>query len=267
MPQSVMSSCIHGASKLSFYHMQKRKRFLLSLQNRITCISKHNCYTPLRIHGGLGKREPHGVLIRPYTIIKESGPSCIGVIARSLHFSSMSMRNTSANTASGPNDDFRTPLSSAAITPIRGSTPVPQIQVRQTSTSARSPKSAPVRILMLHGFTQSGDLFHHKTRALEKVLQKALPEGCELVYPTAPNRLKPSDLPGALETGDVKGEEEEGDYWAWARWNEGMDEYIGLEETWKALSEVLEEKVRLSIILYDLCIHPGSKNFYYNITS
>lgn len=49
---------------------------------------------------------------------------------------------------------------------------------------------------MLHGFTQSGPLFRAKTRALEKLLAKHLsPTPLELVYPTAPILLQPSDVP------------------------------------------------------------------------
>lgn len=57
-----------------------------------------------------------------------------------------------------------------------------------------SPKK-PIKILMLHGFTQSGPLFHAKTRALEKNLQKAFPAGISLSYPTAPIQLFKSDIP------------------------------------------------------------------------
>ncbi|KAG4415009.1 hypothetical protein IFR04_011830, partial [Cadophora malorum] len=32
-----------------------------------------------------------------------------------------------------------------------------------------------LKILMLHGYTQSGPLFHAKTRALEKLLTKSFP--------------------------------------------------------------------------------------------
>lgn len=50
---------------------------------------------------------------------------------------------------------------------------------------------------MLHGYTQSGPLFHAKTKALEKHLQKSLAAlgGVQLVYPTGPARLRMDDLP------------------------------------------------------------------------
>ncbi|KAF8436150.1 serine hydrolase FSH [Terfezia claveryi] len=55
----------------------------------------------------------------------------------------------------------------------------------------------PIKILMLHGYTQSGPLFHAKTKALEKHLQKSLAAlgGVQLVYPTGPIQLRIDDLP------------------------------------------------------------------------
>lgn len=48
---------------------------------------------------------------------------------------------------------------------------------------------------MLHGFTQSGDLFRAKTRALEKHLRKSFPlHDVSLVYPTGPLELKPDGI-------------------------------------------------------------------------
>ncbi|KAL8937579.1 MAG: hypothetical protein Q9216_004354 [Gyalolechia sp. 2 TL-2023] len=71
---------------------------------------------------------------------------------------------------------------------------------------------SPLRILMLHGpqtflpshppalssrYTQSGPLFHSKTRALHKALTKSLPSyEIHLSYPTGPIRLDPTDIPG-----------------------------------------------------------------------
>lgn len=55
-----------------------------------------------------------------------------------------------------------------------------------------------LQILMLHGYTQSGPLFHAKTRALEKNLKKAFPPplySVSLVYPTGPITVRPADIP------------------------------------------------------------------------
>ncbi|PWY82220.1 FSH1-domain-containing protein [Aspergillus heteromorphus CBS 117.55] len=56
----------------------------------------------------------------------------------------------------------------------------------------------PLKILCLHGYTQSGPLFHAKSRALIKHLTKALSptHAVTTVYPTGPIQLLPSDIPG-----------------------------------------------------------------------
>lgn len=105
---------------------------------------------------------------------------------------------------------------------------------------------------MLHGYTQSGPLFHAKTRALEKNLQKAFPAGCTLVYPTAPIHLAradipvwgPSDPPGDQDGGggdDDEEEEEETDAWGWWR-RKGDAEpytYAGMERGLARAAEAL----------------------------
>lgn len=72
------------------------------------------------------------------------------------------------------------------------------------------PRALKIQILMHHGFTQSGPLFHAKARALEKNLEEAFPPASankpvslpaypgnvELFYPTAPVRLSSADIPG-----------------------------------------------------------------------
>ncbi|KAL4783038.1 dihydrofolate reductase [Aspergillus varians] len=55
----------------------------------------------------------------------------------------------------------------------------------------------PLKLLMLHGYTQSGPLFHAKSRALVKHITKAFPlHEISAIYPTAPIRLNPADIPG-----------------------------------------------------------------------
>ena len=62
-----------------------------------------------------------------------------------------------------------------------------------TSTAPSHP--APLKILMLHGYTQSPSLFRAKTRALAKALSKPYP-ALHLAYVPAPHRLAPADIPG-----------------------------------------------------------------------
>ncbi|OIW31287.1 hypothetical protein CONLIGDRAFT_558041, partial [Coniochaeta ligniaria NRRL 30616] len=94
-----------------------------------------------------------------------------------------------------------------------------------------------IKILMLHGYTQSGPLFRSKTRALEKLLAKAIaPLNLvpTLIYPTAPNRLRPQDIPGyqppagASDDDDEHGPET--DSWAWYRRDEASGAYRFLNE-------------------------------------
>lgn len=72
---------------------------------------------------------------------------------------------------------------------------------------------------MLHGYTQSGPLFRAKTRALEKSLAKhfALTHSIELIYPTAPLRIAPSDIPG-FSGQEIKNDEGRGTEEAYGWW-------------------------------------------------
>lgn len=102
--------------------------------------------------------------------------------------------------------------------------------------------SAPIKILFLHGYTQSGPSFHAKTRALEKAILKALPTGSSLHFPTAPHQLQPSDLP------DGRAPSSSGDNWSWWRRDSAAsDIYSGLDETWAFLSSYLTAHVSPSL--------------------
>ncbi len=89
--------------------------------------------------------------------------------------------------------------------------------------------STALKILMLHGYTQSGQLFRAKTRALEKHLQKAFP-GSTLSYPTGPLRLKPSDVPGFDPS--TTSEHDDLEAYGWWRRSNTADppEYLGIED-------------------------------------
>ncbi|KXX80315.1 Dihydrofolate reductase [Madurella mycetomatis] len=113
---------------------------------------------------------------------------------------------------------------------------------KNTNTKAKKE----VRILMLHGYTQSGPLFRAKTRALEKLLAKALgPLNMmpTLLYPTAPNRLSPRDIPGYEPSGgsSESGEVEVMDSWAWFRKDEASGTYRFVEEGMRRLAEAVTE--------------------------
>jgi predicted esterase len=129
----------------------------------------------------------------------------------------------------------------------------------ESSSSSTSTMSSPqprkLKILMLHGFTQNGPLFHAKTRALEKNLDKSFPAapkqgflpnypgGVQLVYPTAPLKLSTSDIPG-YDVDGAKGENAD-DPEAYAWWRRKGDSepyrYEGLEQGFLRMAQVINE--------------------------
>ncbi|KAJ4421049.1 Family of serine hydrolases 3 [Gnomoniopsis sp. IMI 355080] len=106
-----------------------------------------------------------------------------------------------------------------------------------------------IRILMLHGYTQSGPLFRSKTRALEKLLAKALTPfhlTPTLIYPTAPNRLSAADIPGYPSASSPSGAADEEtpettDAWAWFRKDEASGSYRLLDEGMARLAQCIRD--------------------------
>jgi predicted esterase len=138
----------------------------------------------------------------------------------------------------------RTYLSHLLFTPTRLRT-----RYHWHTMSSSAPPTRPIKLLMLHGYTQSGPLFQAKTGALRKTLQKSFPAGCELVYPTAPIRLTPADESflagnGTGKDGEGKDEAEKEEIDAWAWWKrKGEGEpytYEGLDVGLGSIAEVLK---------------------------
>ncbi|EGX49905.1 hypothetical protein AOL_s00076g546 [Orbilia oligospora ATCC 24927] len=101
--------------------------------------------------------------------------------------------------------------------------------------------SSPLNILMLHGKTQSGQLFYAKTRALEKHLIKVCaPSRLAFHYPTAPHRLYLRDIPD-VDPALLQSDEESDGMYTWWRKDETTGEYKGIKETWKFISEYLDK--------------------------
>ncbi|EXJ77662.1 dihydrofolate reductase [Capronia epimyces CBS 606.96] len=101
-------------------------------------------------------------------------------------------------------------------------------------------ESAPkMRVLMLHGYTQNGTLFHAKTRALEKLLLKTFP-GISLSYPTGPLQLKPSDIPGFNPSTSEDADSIEA--YGWWRRADTSDppEYAGLDQGLDTVANLIE---------------------------
>ncbi|KYK60941.1 dihydrofolate reductase [Drechmeria coniospora] len=100
-----------------------------------------------------------------------------------------------------------------------------------------------VKILMLHGYTQSGPLFHAKTRALEKSLTKTLASSSllpVLLYPTGPNRLRPRDIPGYELAGDGdEDDDSQTDCWAWFRKDEATVTYRFFDEGMAVIADAI----------------------------
>lgn len=105
------------------------------------------------------------------------------------------------------------------------------------------PEKKPVKILMIHGFTQNGTLFRAKTRALEKALTKLLaPVSLEpqLLYPTGPIRLRASDMP--FYEPPAGGEPDyEPETWAWWRRNDATGRYAGIAQGMVTLAGAIRE--------------------------
>ncbi|KAG6012840.1 hypothetical protein E4U54_007274 [Claviceps lovelessii] len=115
------------------------------------------------------------------------------------------------------------------------------------ATHSKSTKQN-IKILMLHGFTQSGPLFHAKTRALEKLLTKVLSPLSltpQLIYPTAPNRLVLQDIPGYVPSGEDHVHDHDDNYqpdtWAWWRRDDASGTYTLLEEGMTTIAHAIAE--------------------------
>ena len=119
----------------------------------------------------------------------------------------------------------------------------PSIQHPMSASTPSAPP--PLRILLLHGYTQSGPLFSAKTRALHKAFQKAFsPRPVHFSYPTGPIRLQPSDVPGfSPEQLDADKEEVEAFGW-WRRKDsdDGTIVYKGMEEGLAAVAECIRDE-------------------------
>ncbi|OQD77324.1 hypothetical protein PENDEC_c003G03405 [Penicillium decumbens] len=101
----------------------------------------------------------------------------------------------------------------------------------------------PLKLLMLHGYTQSGTVFHAKSRALVKHIQKSFPlHEVNAVYPTGPLRLKASDIPGYEPSDDA--DEDQIEAYGWWRRSNTADPplYQGMDEGLAAVAKVIAEE-------------------------
>ncbi|KAK3331356.1 serine hydrolase-domain-containing protein [Apodospora peruviana] len=159
---------------------------------------------------------------------------------------------------------------SGAPTPTQTPVPLPRSKgnnngkgnANAKANAKSKQKLKEVKILMLHGYTQSGALFRAKTRALEKLMAKALaPLNLvpALIYPTGPNRLLPSDIPG-YQPSTKDGGEEETDSWAWFRKDEASGNYRLLEEGMMKLAEVISSSLTQDVQDGDVVVATGEES-------
>ena len=111
---------------------------------------------------------------------------------------------------------------------------------RGMSYSASVASASPLRVLLLHGYTQSGPLFSTKSRALHKALQKFFsPRPVLFSYPTGPFRLKSTDVVGF----DASTPDSDEDIEAFAWWQRKDTEdgviYMGIEEGTAAIASCI----------------------------
>ncbi|PYH98777.1 FSH1-domain-containing protein [Aspergillus ellipticus CBS 707.79] len=107
----------------------------------------------------------------------------------------------------------------------------------------------PLKLLCLHGYTQSGPLFHAKSRALIKHLTKALQptHAVTSVYPTGPIHLDPADIPGYEPSSTTEGGSTDAsstDAYGWFRRSNTANPplYSGLEDGLEAIAKVLTDE-------------------------
>ncbi|KAI4834334.1 FSH1-domain-containing protein [Aureobasidium sp. EXF-8845] len=110
---------------------------------------------------------------------------------------------------------------------------------RQNTTNSRK-----LKILMLHGYTQSGPLFQAKTQRIKKLLEKSLASlpiktegsppinGVELFFPTGPFKVSSADLNGADVREDANG---------WWKLRERGEPQDGVDEGLNCVAKVLQE--------------------------
>jgi predicted esterase len=120
-----------------------------------------------------------------------------------------------------------------------------QVRTLRTITMAPNPTARqPLKLLMLHGYTQSGSLFHAKSRALTKHIQKAFPlHEVTAIYPTGPLRLRPSEIPGFEPSSEGQPDTDEIEAYGWWRRSNTANPplYTGIEEGFAAVAETLKK--------------------------
>ncbi|KUI72527.1 hypothetical protein VM1G_08677 [Cytospora mali] len=119
---------------------------------------------------------------------------------------------------------------------------------KQSNSGSSGAEKEELKILMLHGYAQSGPNFRSKTGAMSKMIAKALPGiNATRIYPTGPHRLQPADIPG-FQPREREGEGEgdgdnaaELDCFGWFLHDEEPGILRGLAEGMHAIADAIEE--------------------------
>ncbi|KAI0521068.1 serine hydrolase FSH [Xylaria bambusicola] len=124
----------------------------------------------------------------------------------------------------------------------------PATMEEKKPTSSIPKGKTELKILMLHGYTQSGPLFSAKTKALNKLLIKALSPAPlnlhpTLIFPSGPHRLRPSDIPGYVPSEDPsqRRDDDDLDNWAWFRKDDATGSYAGLDDGMHRVATAIRE--------------------------
>ncbi|KAK8123251.1 serine hydrolase [Apiospora sp. TS-2023a] len=147
-----------------------------------------------------------------------------------------------------------TPTPAAAAAPPSAGTakPAAKNNGNGNNNKKKAAKPAPppkreLKILMLHGYTQSGPLFKGRTGALNKLLNKALGElpynyTVEMICPTGPYNLRPSDIPGYEPPEGASADDgEPTDNWGWFQHDEGTGAYRRFDEGMRRVADSIRE--------------------------
>ncbi|KAK0381216.1 serine hydrolase [Colletotrichum melonis] len=152
----------------------------------------------------------------------------VASVSRVSQFSAKTVNNTHS---------YFSHIFTCKMSTVAGATP--------NGSAAKKPNGKKeIKILMLHGYTQSGPLFRSKTRALEKLIAKSLGPfnlAPTLFYPTGPSQLSPRDIPGFVPDESANGEDQEIDAWAWWRKDESSGSYRFLDQGISTVAEAVRE--------------------------
>lgn len=98
-----------------------------------------------------------------------------------------------------------------------------------------------MRILMLHGYAQTGDIFRRKTRRLVDEIRDAHPRAT-FVWPDGPIRLRTSDIPG-FNAGEYDGLADEiVELRAWFHLRDVSEPPLGLLDSLTATAHILQSE-------------------------